>query len=142
MNKVMEGKRDCGEDGKETQEPRVEVIGGGWRTLSVSALIKEVLGVSRLGVSLDAEMAVAEGCAIMAEIVKRTVSPTSPSPHSLVMTSHGVESAPEDKKVSLGADNGGGSSEGDVCDGESATKERHSAHEVCLVNFEATNPDS
>ncbi|CCW67382.1 unnamed protein product [Phytomonas sp. Hart1] len=48
--------------------PRVEVIGGGWRFPYISDLIRQQLGVSRLGVSLDAVMAIAEGSAILAEL--------------------------------------------------------------------------
>lgn len=50
------------------EEPRVEVVGGGWRSTFVSTLIRRELGVERLGVSLDANLAVAEGSAILAEI--------------------------------------------------------------------------
>nr|ANQ44605.1 HRP4 [Paratrypanosoma confusum] len=47
---------------------RVEAVGGGWRSVCVSELIKECFGISRIGVSLDANLAVAEGCAILAAV--------------------------------------------------------------------------
>lgn len=45
---------------------RVEVIGGGWRIPCVMAAIKQACGVERLGTALDANLAVAEGSAILA----------------------------------------------------------------------------
>lgn len=49
-------------------EPRVEVIGGGWRAPYVADFVKRILGVSRLGVCLDANLSVSEGSAILAEL--------------------------------------------------------------------------
>lgn len=54
-------------DGAPT-ELRVEVIGGGWRATFVGDLVRRVLGVQKLGVSLDANLAVAEGSAILAQV--------------------------------------------------------------------------
>jgi tetratricopeptide (TPR) repeat protein len=50
--------------------PRVEVIGGGWRTVCVMEVMKEVFEIDRVGLSLDANLAVAEGSAILAEIYR------------------------------------------------------------------------
>ncbi|KPA80487.1 hypothetical protein ABB37_04705 [Leptomonas pyrrhocoris] len=50
--------------------PRVEVIGGGWRTVCVMEVIKEVFAIDRVGLSLDANLAVAEGSAILAEVFR------------------------------------------------------------------------
>lgn len=50
--------------------PRVEVIGGGWRTVCVMAVMKEVFQIERVGLSLDANLAVAEGSAILAEVYR------------------------------------------------------------------------
>lgn len=58
------------EEGKEPVKPRVEVIGGGWRTVCVLEVIKEVFGIDRVGLSLDANLAVAEGSAILAEVYR------------------------------------------------------------------------
>lgn len=44
---------------------RVECVGAGWRSVCVSDAIKSVFGCSRIGVSLDGNMAVAEGSAIL-----------------------------------------------------------------------------
>lgn len=43
---------------------RVEMIGGGWRTTCVTNAVKSALGVERLGTSLDANLAVSEGCSL------------------------------------------------------------------------------
>ncbi|KAG5473509.1 hypothetical protein LSCM4_03578 [Leishmania orientalis] len=54
--------------------PRVEVIGGGWRTVCVMEAIREVFGITRVGVSLDANLSVAEGSAILAEVRRLTIA--------------------------------------------------------------------
>ncbi|CAD2218508.1 Hsp70 protein, putative [Angomonas deanei] len=51
---------------------RIEAIGGGWRTPAVSQLIQSVFRVGRVGVSLDANLAVAEGAAILVEVLQPT----------------------------------------------------------------------
>ena len=44
---------------------RVEAIGGGWRFPPLQAAIKRALGCTRIGVGLDANLAIAEGCAVL-----------------------------------------------------------------------------
>ncbi|CAC9508416.1 hypothetical protein, unknown function [Leishmania infantum JPCM5] len=64
------------EDGSQAAAvpPRVEVIGGGWRSVCVMEAIREVLGITRVGVSLDANLSVAEGSAILAEVRRLTIA--------------------------------------------------------------------
>ncbi|KAG5490427.1 hypothetical protein JKF63_00547 [Porcisia hertigi] len=54
--------------------PRIEVIGGGWRSVCIMEVIKEVFGIARVGVSLDANFSVAEGSAILAEVCQLTIA--------------------------------------------------------------------
>lgn len=63
------------EDGSQAAAvpPRVEVIGGGWRSACVMEAIREVFGITRVGVSLDANLSVAEGSAILAEVRRLTL---------------------------------------------------------------------
>lgn len=44
---------------------RLECVGGGWRTTFLQEYLKTSLNVSRVGVTLDSNMCVAEGCAIL-----------------------------------------------------------------------------
>ncbi|CAG9577861.1 hypothetical protein LMJF_29_1240 [Leishmania major strain Friedlin] len=64
------------EDGSQAAAvpPRVEVIGGGWRSVCVMEAIREVFGITRVGVSLDANLSVAEGSAILAEVRQLTIA--------------------------------------------------------------------
>lgn len=64
--------------------PRVEVVGGGWRSMCVTEVIKDVFGIARVGVSLDANLGVAEGSAILAQVrrlgLARLSQPGAPAP--------------------------------------------------------------
>nr|CCM17251.1 hypothetical protein, unknown function [Leishmania guyanensis] len=60
--------------GEVAEVPRVEVIGGGWRSACIMEVIKEVFGITRVGVSLDASLSVAEGSAILAEVRRLSVA--------------------------------------------------------------------
>ncbi|GET90410.1 hypothetical protein, unknown function [Leishmania tarentolae] len=64
------------EDGSHSEAvpPRIEVIGGGWRSACVMETIREVFGITRVGVSLDANLSVAEGSAILAEVCRTTTA--------------------------------------------------------------------
>ena len=47
---------------------RIEMIGAGWRSPCIQHAVKDTWGVDKLGVSLDSNLAVAEGCAILATV--------------------------------------------------------------------------
>mmetsp|Transcript_69244 Transcript_69244/g.80787 ORF Transcript_69244/g.80787 Transcript_69244/m.80787 type:complete len:665 (+) Transcript_69244:69-2063(+) len=57
---------------------RVEAIGGGWRAPIIQEAIKQVFGCSRIGVSLDCNLAVAEGASILALCLDKTVEKRDP----------------------------------------------------------------
>lgn len=101
--------------------PRVEVTGGGWRTICVVDLIKSIFGVDRVGVSLDANLAVAEGSAILAEVYRRNQRKQRPP----------AEGAAEETQPKEAKQEG---------DGEESYADR--VHSVELVNFEMMNPSS
>ncbi|CCW59637.1 unnamed protein product [Phytomonas sp. EM1] len=102
-------------------EPRVEVIGGGWRFPCISDLIKRELGVSRLGVSLDAVMAIAEGSAILAEL----------------RTHVALSSGSVDEKCESKDNEEVGEPQQAQETKESAVRasDRHPVHQVSLLNF-------
>jgi molecular chaperone DnaK (HSP70) len=56
-----------------TGEIRVECVGAGWRSACIADAIKNIFGISRIGVSLDGNMAVGEGCAILGAIVDASI---------------------------------------------------------------------
>jgi tetratricopeptide (TPR) repeat protein len=58
------------------QGVRVEGIGNGWRSPVVAAAIKEAAGNERLGLSLDSNMAVAEGACCVGVIRNRSAAAT------------------------------------------------------------------
>eukprot|EP00388_Colpodella_angusta_P009840 GDKJ01025932.1.p1 GENE.GDKJ01025932.1~~GDKJ01025932.1.p1 ORF type:complete len:416 (+),score=59.62 GDKJ01025932.1:228-1475(+) len=47
---------------------RLECVGGGWRSPFIQELLKTSLNVSRAGVSLDSNLCVAEGCAVLGAV--------------------------------------------------------------------------
>eukprot|EP00796_Vickermania_ingenoplastis_P003614 gene3614-2552_t len=79
-------------------ELRVEVIGGGWRCPCVIEVLKNALGVERLGTALDANLAVAEGSAILSLLALHTEGDAA----ALERPPHQVETAGLDFAVSAG----------------------------------------
>lgn len=56
-----------------TNEVRVECVGAGWRSACIMDAIKSIFGATRIGVSLDGNMAVGEGCAILGAVVDASI---------------------------------------------------------------------
>lgn len=107
------------------EERRVEVIGGGWRTVCMSDLIKQVFHISRVGVSLDANLAVAEGSAILAEVYDNSQASAQPTPAADEETA--TEGQPKETATTAAT----ASREG-----------HHPIHSVQLVGFELTDPSA
>lgn len=82
--KMLESVKDqCGSIG------RVEVIGGGWRCPCVAEPLKGFFKVERLGTALDANLAVAEGCAVAALLgmaAEQDVEALSKPPHQVAVS--------------------------------------------------------
>ncbi|KAG5473790.1 hypothetical protein LSCM1_04420 [Leishmania martiniquensis] len=81
--------------------PRVEVIGGGWRTVCVTEAIREVFGITRVGVSLDANLSVAEGSAILAEVRRLTRATRQPQDEEQAAQAAAASAVAEAHQVEL-----------------------------------------
>ncbi|KAK7200050.1 Hsp70 protein/TPR repeat/Tetratricopeptide repeat [Novymonas esmeraldas] len=97
--------------------PRVEVIGGGWRSVCVLEVIKDVFGISRAGVSLDANLSVAEGSAILAQVRRLSLARQQAGVSGEAAAAAVAASAPETSTIAA-------------------------AHHVTLVGFEVLDASS
>lgn len=76
---------------------RVEMIGGGWRCPCVSELLRSVLQVERLGTALDANLAVAEGAALLSLLAMHSDAEAAALeglPHAVTLNGFPFQSKP------------------------------------------------
>ena len=76
------------QSGVDVASLRLECIGGGWRSVVIQELLKKVLQAQRIGVSLDANLAVCEGCAIAGTVFNQKCS--KDAVHSLTLKKAGA----------------------------------------------------
>ena len=84
---------------------RVEAIGAAWRIPILQEAIKGAFGIQRIGVSLDSNLAVAEGTAILATILKSGCQAAEGSPRDAIHDAELVNFAvPSSSVLELSAD--------------------------------------